>query len=354
MLKLKERVKNLPELSDSHYRIAGYVVSALITLSGLFLVYEVLFRGDLTFSAQWNIFKSPLGTVCIFIGFIWAMCWWGKFTHWSSTPVIDTVDSSGRVVKREENFDVMEQGFAKIVLPLLGHFVIEPIFYGCIIYYPLQCIIALVGAIFPYVLSLLVTAIIVGCWIYAQKLQMPARTWVLVLVGVVLSAAFALGGYVIFKSTPDSTIQMVADTERIHLETDADEHTSDTADTSAEASQTAIDEEEEDQFGDYGEEGLMGSLPEGTSNYEGDMDGFPIELAITKDGGTLTANYKNVKSGTTMFLNGESLPAEAGSIYFYGQDGDDSWTFDLSGDALAISGKAICGEKILNVTLKKK
>ena len=75
---LKNKIKNLPDFSDKNYTIASYVIGGLITLTGLFLIYEVLIDGDVSFSAQWNIFKSPLGSICIFIGFIWAMLWWGK------------------------------------------------------------------------------------------------------------------------------------------------------------------------------------------------------------------------------------------------------------------------------------
>ena len=115
---IKKQLEKLPEFSNSKYIIVGYVVAAIITVSGGFFVYEILSSDALTFSAQWNMFKSPLGSLCIFVGFVWAMLWWGKFTHWSSTPVIETRDRySGKVLKREENYDVMEQGFAKIIMP---------------------------------------------------------------------------------------------------------------------------------------------------------------------------------------------------------------------------------------------
>ena len=353
--KLKERVKNLPELSESNYQIACYIVCALITLSGLFLVYEVLFDGDLTFSAQWNIFKSPLGSVCIFIGFIWAMCWWGKFTHWSATPVVETRDRySGRLIERKENYDVTEQMFAKILMPILGHFVIEPIMYGAVIYYPLQCIIALVGAIFPYVLSLLVLAIIGACWMYAQKVQIPARSWMLGLAGFVFTLAFAWGGYAIMNATPGGTIQMLADTNQMQYEPVSQEQTTTSGSGTADDDAAVGVEDEGEQFEGYGEEGLLGSLPEGTTSYEGEMAGFPIEFAITKDGDETTAKYTNVKYGTTMMLSGESLPAMGGNITFYGQEDGNDWRFELSGDGKNIEGTAYNGDKSLQVTLKKK
>ena len=168
---IKNRVKSIPEFSDKNYMIAGYIVAALITIAGAFLIYEVVTTDALVFKANWNMFKSPLGNLCWIIGFIWAMLWWGKFTHWSATPIIEKRDRYGNLIERKEDFDIMEQGFAKILMPILGHFVIEPIMYGAIIYYPIQCIIALVGAIFPYILSLIVLAIIVGAWLFTRYCQ---------------------------------------------------------------------------------------------------------------------------------------------------------------------------------------
>ena len=351
---------DLPEFSEDNYSIAGYIVATLITLCGLFFIYEVLFVGDLTFSANWNIFKSPLGSVCIFIGFICAIAFWGKMGHWSRTPVTEYRDSSGSLIKREENFDVMEQSFAKILLPILGHFVLEPIIYGCLIYYPIQVIIALVGTIFPYILTLIVLAIIAGSWLYTKKCHFRYHSALLVLMGVVFTVAFAWGGYAIRKAGSGATIQMLVDTPTEAIgnadsSNDAvnDEKPADNGSTSAEAGE----EEYDDQFEGVGEEGLLGSLPEGTTTYEGDMAGFPIEFTITKNdnSGEISGKYKNVKYGTTMDLAGESLPAMGGNISFYGKDGDTQWVFNLSGDADNINGTADCGDgKQLQLNLKKK
>ncbi|MBR1880754.1 MAG: hypothetical protein IJ804_08445 [Prevotella sp.] len=359
---LKKKAQSIPEFSEKNYNLAGYIVAALITASGLFLIYEVLSTDALTFKANWNMFKSPLGNLCFFIGFIWAMLWWGKFTHWSSTPVVETRDRfSGKLIKREENYDIMEQGFAKIIMPLLGHFVIEPIIYAAIIYYPIQCIIALVGAIFPYILTLIVLAIIAGAWLFTREVNIRYHSVLLVLCGIVFTLAFGLGGYAIMNSEPGSTIQMLADTEG--LQSGYDETATDEAQPADEqpadnevAAEDATEEEEDDQFEGVGEEGLLGSLPNGTTTYTGDMQGFPIEFTITKsdNSGDVSATYKNVKYGTTMQLSGESLPAMGGDIDFYGKDGNADWVFHLSGDADNISGTAQSGDKEMNITLRKK
>ena len=208
----KIALPNLPEFSNENYTIAGYIVASLITLSGGFFIYEVLFNSDLTFSANWNMFNSPLGNVCMCIGFVCAIVFWGKMGHWSRTPVIEYRDSSGRLVGAKEDMDVTEQGFAKILLPILGHFVFEPIIYGAIIYYPIQCVIALVGTIFPYVLSLIVLAIMVGSWFFTPKLNFRYHSIVLVLLGVLFTIAFCWGGFTLQNTEPGSTISMLAST----------------------------------------------------------------------------------------------------------------------------------------------
>lgn len=360
---IKNKVQNMPEFSESNYPIAGYVVGTLITISGAFLIYEVLSTDALTFKANWNMFRSPLGSICIFIGFIWAMLWWGKFTHWSATPVIEYRNSSGRVVGREENMDIMEQGFAKILMPILGHFVIEPIMYGAFIYYPVQCVVALVGAIFPYILTLIVLAIIAGSWLYTREVTIRYRSALLVLCGLIFTVAFAWGGYAIHQSGPGSTIQMLADNSASDEAVEAEE-TDEEAESQEAADGDAGDEEEfaegedesESQFEGVGEEGLYGSLPIGTTKFVGEMADFPIEFTITKteDMGDITAVYKNVKYGTTMNLTGESLPAQAGDIDFYGKDGDADWLFSLTGDAnTGLTGTAQSGDKQMKLTLKK-
>ena len=109
-------------------------------------------------------------------------------------------------------------------------------------------------------------------------------------------------------------------------------------------------------MGRVGEEGLYGCLPEGTTEFEGDMEGYPIEFSITKssDLGNVTAIYKNVKYGTAMNLTGESLPADDGNISFFGKDGNTDWTFYLSGDCENVTGTAQSGDSKLDMTLHKK
>lgn len=335
---------NIPEFSKKNFRIASYAVAAFITISGLFFIYEVLFVGDLTFVAQWNIFKSPLGSICIILGFFCAMLWWGKFTHWSATPIIETRDKyTGELIKREEDHDFMEQGFAKLIMPILGHFVIEPILYGCIIYYPIQCVIALVGSIFPYILTLIVIGIIAAIWLLPSRYEFRYRSLGLLVVGTFFTTAFIWGGIAINNAQPGSTIHMLSEKEQ-------------DADTDA-VYDNAFGMEEDDQFEGVGEEGLYGSLPDGTTEYVGEMEGFPIEFSIFKDNdvGTLDGVYKSVRYGTTMELAGESLLGDGGLIHFFGKDQNNKeWHFELYGDADNVVGTAYSNDKEYDISLNKK
>ena len=56
--KIKDCVRSIPEFSEKNYNIVGYVFAALITISGLFLIYEVVTTDALVFKANWNMFKS--------------------------------------------------------------------------------------------------------------------------------------------------------------------------------------------------------------------------------------------------------------------------------------------------------
>lgn len=119
----------------------------------------------------------------------------------------------------------------------------------------------------------------------------------------------------------------------------------------------SLDFPEDDIINDYGQIGLLGALPKGTTVYTGDMGGYPIEFTITKkpETGELSALYKNVNYGTTMKMVGESLPAQGGEISFFGEENGRQWSFDLDGDADNITGTASGSNNYqFNVKLKRK
>lgn len=152
-------LKNLPNFSDRNYILASYICGALVTASSIFFIYEMFSTGNFKIEIQWNIFKSAWFTPLFIMGFILAIVNWGKFGHWGGQPVNIYEDQHGNKY-RERNNDIIDNMFGHIILPLLGHFVIEPIIYACIIFYPLMCIFALLGIILPYVITLILLAIL--------------------------------------------------------------------------------------------------------------------------------------------------------------------------------------------------
>lgn len=190
----------MPEKSGS-ISIVSYVINGLLIISGVFFIYQIIVNSGWTFAPEWNMFKSGiLGSICVVIGFFLAMIKWGKGGHWSSTPVIEKRDSyTGRVIERKEDFDITEQVFAKIFLPLLGHFVIEPLMYGAFIYYPITCIIWLVGSIFPYILSFIIVVIIVALWLLCNSSDVNKNIIIYSVISFLLTVGFSYGGYYIYK-----------------------------------------------------------------------------------------------------------------------------------------------------------
>lgn len=364
----KSRIRKLPEFSEKNYNMAGFIAAGLISLSGAFLVYEILFRSDLTFSAQWNMFKSPLIGPLWFVGLIVMFMNWSKFSF-SFDTYEKTTYASGRVeVKRD--YDIINWMMGHVLAPIFGRFVLVPLVVAAIIYYPLMCIVHVVGSVFPYVLSLLVIGIIVAAWILPSKADFRYRSYILVAVGLFFTAAFGWGGYAIHTSAPGSSIQMLTDTHEAGSGTDNngsnDEFDSETteSESSDEFGQSAtegqgnsgMEDEFDDQFEGVGEEGLLGCLSIGTTTLEGDMDGFPIEITISKNdnSGEVNGVYKNVKYGTIMNLNGESLPAMGGDINFYGKTNGEEWTFSLSGTCDNVKGTAQSGGKEFQLNLHQK
>lgn len=331
-------------------------------LMWIIFIYALITSSGLTFSANWNIFKSPLGSICWAIGLVCALVFWGKFMHWSSTPIIETRNrTTGELIKREENFDISEQMLSKILMPFIGHFIIEPLVYGALIYYPLQCIIAIVGTIFPYVLALLVLVVIATAWLVPDLFKGRYRYWLLVVFGIVFTVGFGWGGYAFISARPGSTIHMIADssshTNEVQQYLSGQISGGNHINVDSEKDEAFVFDEDEsiEQFEGGGEEGLYGSLPVGTTCYVGDMAGYPIEFDITKNfsTGELSAKYTNIKYNAKMDFIGESLPTMGGDIDFYSTDSQGNmWVFKLTGNYNAITGKGIGDGKELKISLQ--
>ncbi len=177
---MKRQLDKFPTLSDKNLLLAGKVAGGVILLSALFFIYEMFSYENFGIKANWNIFSSWLFGPLFVVGFVTAIVKWGAMGHWGGVPYNVYEDEYGNK-KKERNNDVVENMFAQILMPILGHFVFEPIIYASIIYYPLMCIVALLGFILPYALTLLLVGLGVGLIIYGKLLlKLPYRTLILV------------------------------------------------------------------------------------------------------------------------------------------------------------------------------
>lgn len=179
-------LQKLPNFSDSNYSIATYICGALTMGSSLFFIYEMFTAADFGIDIEWNIFKSAWFSPLFFIGLILAIVFWGKFGHWGGQPVTVVKDNQGN--KRvERNDDVVDNMFGHFILPLVGHFVIEPIVYACVIFYPLMCVFAILGVVLPYVISIVLIGISISIFLSPKHSQNAAyRSVVLILITILI------------------------------------------------------------------------------------------------------------------------------------------------------------------------
>lgn len=186
---------NLPSFSDANYRIAGYVATALISVSGVFLCYEMIVDSGWEIEAEWNMFKSWMIWPLYVIGLVVAIGNIGK-SHYSQDTIIETEYRDGRVTREKSN-DIIDVMFGHIFLPLLGHFVLEPLVIAALIYYPLMCVVALLGQLVPYILTVVVLAVCFGAFKFTALVDRRSGSVIVVVATLMLTAGFGYGGYAI-------------------------------------------------------------------------------------------------------------------------------------------------------------
>lgn len=225
--KFSSFINKIPEFSDRNFVYASYACGALVAASALFFMYEMFTTPDFGISVQWNIFRSRWFTPLFIIGFLLAIVNWGKLGHWSFKTINVYKDRYGNR-REEESNDIGDATMGGCIMPLLGHFVIEPIIYACIIFYPLMCVFALVGVILPYLISLLLIALVVAIF-KSNRFAMQLRCHSLILILVTLLVGGGL--------TWSSVIMAQAKTPQEHRVTDDDSDdlfgTTDTTETSS-------------------------------------------------------------------------------------------------------------------------
>lgn len=198
---------NIPEFSEANYLKASYVATALVGISGLFLIIEMFTNADLRIHAQWNMFKSWLLGPLYFVGLVIAILHLGD-NHYSYDYYEQEYDSNGnKVGKPKKSYDVIDTMEGNCLVPLIMHFVVEPLLWAAVIYYPLMCVVAILGALVPYILSIVIVGLCYLVFKFPSKCTFRYHSAALVLLAVVLTAIFGLSGLSIQNMASEKTTQ---------------------------------------------------------------------------------------------------------------------------------------------------
>lgn len=160
-MNISSYLKKIPEFSDTNFIKASYICGGVLSAIVIFFIIEMFSADDFGINIEWNIFESAWFGILFPIGFVLAIVNWGKFGHWSMQAYDVYKDEYGRKYTKK-NQDMIETMFNSIIWPLVGHFMIEPALYACIIYYPLMCVFAILDVLLPYVISLALLVLSVG------------------------------------------------------------------------------------------------------------------------------------------------------------------------------------------------
>lgn len=216
----KNLLDKVPSFSEANMHLACKICGGIISVSCLFFIYEMFTYDGFGITVNWNIFTSIWFSPLFFIGLILAIVNWGKFGHWGGQPYNIYEDSNGNKYK-ERNDDIMDNTFYQILMPILGHFVIEPIVYACIIYYPIACVFAIFAAILPYALTLILIAICVLFFLFDEYIMnLPYRSILIVLVTLLLAGGLTWASIDMESSKPEEINSIQDITEQIDTATE--------------------------------------------------------------------------------------------------------------------------------------
>ena len=387
--------KNIPEFSQRNYSIAGYIIAIAITCAAIYFIYQLLFNSDISFSANWNMFDSIFMWPLYIIGLVVMFANWNLFSF--SYDTYDKITYGDGRVEVRRNWDIIEWLTGHVLIPILARFFLVPIIVAAIIYYPLMCIVHLVGAIFPYILTLIVIGITIVSWRFTSLFNFRYHSTILVFAGLFFTAAFSWAGYYISHIENVTNITIIQnknggeppqkpeppvtnDNPNDNPDNNNSDNPGGNADSNPDDNPDNNDGDFDDEFDDddfgkpdnktgdqpviihdkeiiYREtpcDGLYNKLPRETVEYEGDIAGHSILFTITKhETGKLEGIFIDVSSGTKLQLRGESL--SDCDIKFYGKADDEEWTFHLSGTPDDIFGTAQINDgKKRGLTLYKK
>lgn len=185
-MNISSYLKKIPEFSDTNFIKASYICGGVLSAIVIFFIIEMFSADDFGINIEWNIFESAWFGILFPIGFVLAIVNWGKFGHWSMQAYDVYKDEYGRKYTKK-NQDMIETMFNSIIWPFVGHFMIEPALYACIIYYPLMCVFAILDALLPYVISLALIALSAGVLFSSRYfMQMRYRSLAVVCITVLV------------------------------------------------------------------------------------------------------------------------------------------------------------------------
>lgn len=213
-MNISSYLKKIPEFSDSSFVKASYICGGVLSAIVVFFIIEMFSADNFGIDVEWNIFESAWFGVLFPIGFILAIVNWGKFGHWSMQSYYVYKDDWGRKYTKKNN-DIIDTMFNSIIWPLVGHFLIEPTIYACIIYYPLMCIFALLDALLPYVISLALIVLSAGVLLSSRYfIQMRYRSLAVVCITVLVGGGLLWASIEMNQSrNPQITITESAKTQ---------------------------------------------------------------------------------------------------------------------------------------------
>ena len=196
----------LPNFNNPHYRLAGYIATAIVTLAALPLIYAMVFHTDWQFKVNWNLFSSPFFSPLFVVGIIIALVNMGR-SHYSYDTIIETTDLDTGKKERHKSQDVIDKMGGSCLAPLIGHFIVEPIVYAALIYYPIAALIAFVGTFVPYILSVIVLIVCILMYKVAGWLaHLAFRSVALVTIAVILTSCFGGASWYILRAQTNAPL----------------------------------------------------------------------------------------------------------------------------------------------------
>ena len=205
-MNISSYLNRIPEFSDSNFVRASYICGGILSVVVIFFIIEMFSADHFGISVEWNIFESAWFGILFPIGFILAIVNWGKFGHWSMQAYDVYEDAYGRK-RMKKNYDIIETMFNSIIFPLVGHFMIEPILYACVIYYPLMCVFAILDVLLPYVISLVLITLSAGVLLSSRYfMQRRYRSLAVVCITIIIGGGLSWASIEMHHSRSSQTM----------------------------------------------------------------------------------------------------------------------------------------------------